>query len=80
VTNYGVTLLVDGLPLYASKAQILAAIASTATGQGQAAANFFRAEGFPRPTPEMQNLYYVPAVLKFIADFEAARVKVESVA
>jgi hypothetical protein len=65
-------LLVDSLPLYAHKDQIVAAITSDAREQTMARV-MFDWRGFPRPSALLGGLYFVPAVVEFIDQYESQR-------
>jgi len=64
-------LLIDSLPLYATKGQIMGAITASTHGQSNLR-SLFSAAGFPKPNAFMDG-YYVPAVIAFIEKFEADR-------
>ena len=72
MTRRALPLLIDALPLYATQQQLVAAMAATAEGQ-KCAAVFFQMKGFPKPTLLMGSLFYVPAVLSYVENFEEDR-------
>jgi hypothetical protein len=72
VSRRALPLLPDALPLYASRQQLVAAMAGTADGQKRATI-LFDVAGFPTPSALIAGLYYVPAVLQFVEDYEARK-------
>jgi hypothetical protein len=72
MTRRALPLLIDSLPLYATRAQIVGAIVAEAREQKFANA-MFDWRDFPRPSALLGGLYFVPAVVDFITEYEARR-------
>jgi hypothetical protein len=64
--------LIDALPLYAGRDAIVGAITTAASEQKFARA-MFDWRDFPRPSALLSGLYFVPAVVDFITEYEARR-------
>lgn len=72
MTRRAAPLLVDRLPLYATKAEISAAIVNS-VGEQKFALSLFDWIDFPRSNSLFGGRYYVPAVLDFIDTYESGR-------